>query len=172
VPINFLEQLVAEWYEYRGFFVRRNVHVGKRTAGGHEGELDVVAFHPVEKKLVQIETSMDAESWDKRETKFKRKFDTGKKYIPRLFTGLDPLPDIEHIALFGMLKTKSRDKVGGGDVLPVCELLNEIRSKIPADYTAETVPEQFVILRTLQFAAQCWKPSTPIAANSLPSRQG
>src|ERR1700683_1491772 len=60
---NFLEQLVAEWYEYRGFFVRRNVNVGKRTAGGHEGELDVVAFHPVEKLLVQIETSMDAESW-------------------------------------------------------------------------------------------------------------
>src|SRR5713101_5580816 len=70
LPINFLEQLVAEWYEYRGFFVRRNIHVGKRTAGGHEGELDVVAFHPVEKRLVQIETSMDAGSWADREKAF------------------------------------------------------------------------------------------------------
>lgn len=64
MPINFLEQLVAEWYEYRGFFVRRNVNVGKRTAGGHEGELDVVAFHPVEKLLVQIETSRVASRSD------------------------------------------------------------------------------------------------------------
>ncbi len=89
MPINFLEQLVAEWYEYRGFFVRRNVNVGKRTAGGHEGELDVVAFHPVKKLLVQIETSMDAESWAQREQKFKRKFTTGKKHIPMLFSGFE-----------------------------------------------------------------------------------
>lgn len=157
MPINFLEQLVAEWYEYRGFFVRRNVHVGKRTAGGHEGELDVVAFHPVEKRLVQIETSMDAGSWPDREKAFKRKFDTGKKYIPTLFSGLEPLPEIEHTAVFGMLTEKTRDTVGGGTVLTVCDLLREIRDKIPSGYTAPTVPEQFVILRTLQFAVQCWK---------------
>ncbi len=36
---NFLEQLVAEWYEHQGYFVRRNVQVGKRTKGGYEGEL-------------------------------------------------------------------------------------------------------------------------------------
>jgi len=157
LPVNFLEQLVAEWYEYRGFFVRRNVHVGKRSAGGHEGELDVVAFHPVEKKLVQIETSMDAESWSQREEKFRRKFSTGKKYIPPLFSGFEPLPEIQSIALFGMLKTKTREKVGGGDVLTVCELLNEIRNQLPTDYAAQAIPEQFVILRTLQFAVQCWR---------------
>jgi len=157
LPINFLEQRVAEWYEYRGFFVRRNIHVGKRTAGGHEGDLDVVALHPVEKRLVQIETSMDASSWATREKEFKRKFDTGKKYIPTLFTGFDSLPEIEHIAVFGMLTEKTRDKVGGGTVLTVCDLLRQIREKIPHGYTAPTVPEQFVILRTLQFAAQCWK---------------
>jgi len=157
LPINFLEQLVAEWYEYRGFFVRRNIHVGKRTAGGHEGELDVVAFHPVKKRLVQIETSMDAGSWADREKAFKRKFDTCKKYIPTLFTGLEPLPEIEHVAVFGMLTEKTRDKIGGGTVLTVCDLLREIRDEIPHGYTARTVPEQFVILRTLQFAAQCWK---------------
>src|SRR5690349_2182454 len=43
---NFLEQLVAEWYEFQGYFVRRNVRVGPRAGGGHAGELDVVAFHP------------------------------------------------------------------------------------------------------------------------------
>jgi len=32
--INFLEQLAAEWYEFRGYFVRRNVRVGPRPKGG------------------------------------------------------------------------------------------------------------------------------------------
>ena len=44
---NYLEQLVAEWLEYQGYFVRRNVLVGKRAAGGYECELDVVAFNPI-----------------------------------------------------------------------------------------------------------------------------
>ena len=34
---NFLEELVAEWYEYKGYFVRRNVRVGPRAKGGYEG---------------------------------------------------------------------------------------------------------------------------------------
>ena len=41
---NFLEQLVREWYEYQGYFVRQNVNVGKRAKGGYECELDIVAF--------------------------------------------------------------------------------------------------------------------------------
>lgn len=32
--MNYLESLVAEWLEYRGYFVRRNVKVGKRQKGG------------------------------------------------------------------------------------------------------------------------------------------
>ena len=52
---NFLKQLAAEWYEYRGYFVRRNVRVGQRAGGGFAGELDVVAFNPIEKRLVHIE---------------------------------------------------------------------------------------------------------------------
>ena len=59
---NFLEQLVAEWYEYKGYFVRRNVLVGRRSRGGYECELDVVAFNPEEKHLVHIEPSVDQRS--------------------------------------------------------------------------------------------------------------
>jgi hypothetical protein len=66
--INFLEQLVAEWYEFNGYFVRRNVMVGRRSGGGWECELDVVALHPKKKRLVHIETSMDAASWGTRES--------------------------------------------------------------------------------------------------------
>lgn len=143
----------------RGFFVRRNVKVGKRSAGGHEGELDVVAFHPVEKRLVHIETSMAADDWENREAKFSRKFKAGKVYIPNLFAGLEPLPEIEYVALIGIGSARSHASVGGGRVQTVCDLLREIRDTIPHDFSSQAVPEQFVILRSLQFAAECWEKS-------------
>jgi len=67
VPSNHLEDLVAEWYEFNGYFVRRNVPVGKRPKGGYECELDIVGFNPTAKRLVHIEPSLDADSWKKRE---------------------------------------------------------------------------------------------------------
>ena len=44
---NYLERLVAEWYEYYGYFVLTNVCIGKRAKGGSkcEFESDVEAFH-------------------------------------------------------------------------------------------------------------------------------
>jgi hypothetical protein len=70
---NFLEQLIAEWYELQGYFIRKNVLVGKRDRGGYECELDVVAFHPSKRHLVHIEASMDASSWAERERRFDKK---------------------------------------------------------------------------------------------------
>ncbi len=75
---NFLEQLTAEWYEFRGYFVRRNIHVGPRERCGWECELDVVAFDPKRKHLIQIEPSMDADPWETRERRFRKKFEAGQ----------------------------------------------------------------------------------------------
>jgi len=91
---NFLEQLVAEWYEYQHYFVRRNVRVGRRSMGGYESELDVVAFSPEKKHLVHIEPSMDSDSWEKREKRFAAKFAAGRSHIPSLFKGLSELPSV------------------------------------------------------------------------------
>lgn len=152
-----MEQLVAEWYEYQGYFVRRNIHVGKRVKGGYECELDVVAFNPDARHLVHIEPSMDADSWDNREKRFSAKFEAGKRYIPKLFGGFGDLPGIEQIAVFAFGSTKTHATVGGGRVLHVKELMKDIRrdvSKRRIDNAA--IPEQFVILRALQFAANLW----------------
>lgn len=113
---NFLEQLIAEWYEYQGYFVRRNIKVGKLEKGGYEGELDVVAYDPQNRKLVHLEPSMDADSWENRERRYTKKFDAGKKYIPRLFEGFGELPEIKQIAVFAFGNTKSHAKIGGGSV--------------------------------------------------------
>ena len=148
---NFLEQLVAEWYEYQGYFVRRNVRVGKLSAGGFEGELDVVAFHPDTRRLVHIESSMDADSWDKREQRFTKKFNAGKRYIGPLFSGLGNSDEIEQIALFGITSKAGRGGIGGGKVVFASDLIIEILAKIKnTPVTSQAIPENFTILRALQ----------------------
>jgi hypothetical protein len=152
---NFLEQLVTEWYEYRGYFVRRNLAVGKRARGGHECELDIVAFDPVRRHLVHIEPSMDAESWAKRERSFKKKFDAGLKYIPDLFPGFDAPHEIEQIAIFALASRANHPTIAGRKVLLVSDLMREILEDLGDIKPASAaVPEHHSILRTLQFVVQ------------------
>ena len=49
---------------------------------------------------MQLEPSTDAHSWAKREERFKKKFDAGKKYIPALFRGLKIPKEIDQVAVF------------------------------------------------------------------------
>ncbi len=153
--MNHLEQLVAEWYEYRGYFVRRNIQVGPRSKGGYECELDVVAFHPTKHHLVHIEPSMDADSWAKREARYTKKFEAGRKYIPALFEGIDLPNDIEQIALLGFASNRNVKTLAGGRVMTTSELFVEIVSEISGKKVAKAaVPEQYPLLRTLQFACE------------------
>lgn len=156
--MNFLEQLVAEWYEFNGYFIRRNIRVGLRhNKGGYECELDVVAFHPEQKRLVQIEPSMDSDSWKERERRFGKKFKAGRKYIPDLFRSFRPLPEIEHIALFVFGSDRQHAKVGGGRVLMIRQFMTEIQEAIKVRSVAKSaIPEQYVILRALLFAKEYW----------------
>lgn len=155
---NFLEQLVAEWYEFRHYFVRRNVKVGKRPNGGYNSELDIVAFNPETKHLVHLEPSMDAHTWDRREQRFRAKFAAGKQHIPSLFKGFsDDLPEIEHIAVL-VFAGKERQTVGGGKVLLIHDLMAQIRDGLKGRAVSNNaIPEQYVILRSLQFASNYWK---------------
>lgn len=153
--VNHLEQLVAEWYEYRGYFVRRNVWVGKRAKGGWECELDVVAFDPKKKHLVQIEPSMDADSWQKRIERYTKKFTAGRKYIPELFEGVQLPSKIEQIALFGLGRTHGRETIAGGRVMSAGELYKDIISELVKHRVASAaVPEQYPLLRTIQFCCE------------------
>ncbi|MCZ8129881.1 MAG: hypothetical protein O9284_01070 [Steroidobacteraceae bacterium] len=151
--MNFLEQLCAEWLEYCGYFVRRNVHVGKRPQGGFECELDVVALHPKSRHLVHVEPSMDAGSWETRALRYQKKFDAGQKYIPGLFDGLGATADIDQVALFGLGSRKTHPTLAGGRVMIAPELIAEIQAVLATrHYASQAVPEQYVCLRTLQFA--------------------
>jgi len=149
---NFLEELVAEWFEYNGYFVRRNINVGKRPKGGYECELDIVAIHPLKQHLVHVEPSMDADSWPTRQKRFKKKFDAGRKHIPKMLKGLNIPSTIEQIALFGFASSKNHKYVGGGKVETIQEylenILNELKDK---QIGKEAIPESFIVLRAIQF---------------------
>ncbi len=158
---NHLESLVAEWYELQGYFVRRNVQVGKRPKGGYECELDVVAFHPQLKSLVHIEPSLDADSWAVRERRYRKKFEAGRKYIPQLFPGI-PIPaHIDQIALFVYGGTNVDREIAGGRVMFIREFMADIRKEIGGRKISKAaVPEEFPLLRTLQFAVEFWATGT------------
>lgn len=153
--MNHLEQLVAEWYEYNGYFVRRNVHVGKREKGGYECELDVVAYCPKRRHLVQIEPSTDAHIWATREERYEKKFSAGLKYIPELFSGLPNISYLDQIAVFPLGKKTTRQVLAGGRVLFIYQLFEEIQRGLYGKTLARAaVPEQFPLLRTIQHCAE------------------
>jgi hypothetical protein len=154
---NHLEALVAEWYEIRGYFVRRNVQVGRRAKGGYECELDIVAFHPEQKSLVHIEPSLDSDSWPKREERYKKKFEAGRRHIPTLFPGI-PIPSqIDQVALFVYGGGDARKQVAGGRVMFIREFMADVRAGIRhRRVNSAAIPEAYPLLRTLQFAAQYW----------------
>jgi hypothetical protein len=152
---NFLEQLIAEWYELQGYFIRKNVLVGRLARGGHECELDIVAFHPGKKHLVHIEASMDASSWAERERRFEKKFDAGRKHIPILFNGLHIPTNIDQIAVLMFASKQKRDTLAGGKLILGNELLEIIFADLQnRSIYSHTIPEQFPILRAFQFVAQ------------------
>jgi hypothetical protein len=119
--------------------------------------LDVVAFHPRLQKLIQIEPSLDADKWEKRELRYSKKFAAGKSYIPALFEGLTLPAELEQIALCVFGGGAERKTVGGGRVMFIREFMKEVLTQVRARrVNSAAIPEQYPLLRTLQFAAQYW----------------
>ena len=151
---NYLESLISEWLQYNGMFVRTNVFVGPRQKGGYECELDIIAIDLNEKRILHYEPTMDALSWAKREIRFKRKFDAGKKYIPNLFSDFMKIhPDwIEQYAVLGFGSDKIHQKIGGGVIVTTknlfAQILEDIRDK---RIESQAVSENMPCLRTIQF---------------------
>ncbi len=58
--MSHLEDLIAEYYDWRGYLVKRNIKVGRLQHGGWEMELDVIAYHPHTNHLIHLEPSLDA----------------------------------------------------------------------------------------------------------------
>jgi len=153
--MNFLEQLAAEWYEYRGYFVRTNIKYGKNPngKGGHIGEFDVVAYSPKTKELIHVECSTDSSTWKDREARFKRKFFTGEQNYNKVFNF--PSKKIVKIAIVGFHKTKCEPDFGSNIniiLIPdfVKEITNELKKKSPMQ---DAIPESYPLLRAIQYSS-------------------
>jgi hypothetical protein len=152
--MSHLENLIAEFYDWQGYLVKRNVKVGRRSRGGWEMELDVIAFHPHSKHLVHLEPSLDAHSWGIREKRFAKKFGAGEKYLSKeVFTWLDPKTPVERIAVL-ISHPKGRDLLAGAKIESIDELMSRVCTAVVAHGIAakDAIPEQFPLLRTLQLS--------------------
>ena len=157
--MNHLEQLVAEWLQYNGYFVRVAVQVGARPMGGFEGELDVVGVNLVRKHLIHVECSLDAESWQKRQQKFTGKFERGRRFIKDVFKGL-PVPEVPDQVLVLQFASGNVREVGGGRLIIVRELIHEIYDGLKGTSPVSgAVSSNLPLLRTLQLAADASKGS-------------
>jgi hypothetical protein len=117
-------------------------------------ELDVVGFHPHDQKLVHYEPSIDALSWEKREVRYLKKFEAGKKYIlTELFSWLPPTTEIEQVAVF-VSHPEARNTIAGGKIVSIDELMAEIRGAVIAcgPMVRNAIPEQYPLLRTIQMS--------------------
>lgn len=147
-----LEALISEYLEWQGFLIRRNTKVGRLNHGGWEMELDVVGFHPKTAELVHYEPSIDALSWERREARYKKKFDAGRKYIfAELFSWLPPDTELKQIAVFPT-HPKGRDMIASGRIVSIDELMAEIRAKVVAcgPMMRSAISEQYPLLRAIQ----------------------
>ncbi|OGI43050.1 MAG: hypothetical protein A2150_06495 [Candidatus Muproteobacteria bacterium RBG_16_64_11] len=171
--MDYLEQLAGEWYEYQGYFVRRDLWVGLESDGSYECELDVVGFHPIKHHLVQVEPLMNCLDWKQREQHLRLKFDAGRKYLHRMF-GAAPHLAIEQIALVAVAADPHRRSVAGGKIVLLSEFLSQILAKLATvSVSADLVPEQWPLLRTLQFVAEYRQDIAPILLEtSRASRPG
>ena len=149
-----LEELIAEYYEWRGYVVKCNALVGKRARGGWEMELDVVAYDPETPSILHIEPSLDAQSWETREGRFVKKFEAGRKYIlSELFKWLPKdTPIVQRAILVGA--GKGRRVLAGAEVQTVDEMIAEIKAAVACRGVASraAIPEHYPLLRTIQFA--------------------
>ena len=127
--MSHLESLIAEYLEWQGFLIRRNVKVGRRSRGGWEMELDVVGFHPQTSTLIHYEPSLDARSWEDREARYTKKFEAARKYMfTELFSWLPPSTHLRQIAVF-YNHPPGRHTIAGGEIYRLTSLWRRLEQK-------------------------------------------
>ncbi|HEC92310.1 MAG TPA: hypothetical protein ENI51_04855 [Candidatus Atribacteria bacterium] len=156
--MNFLEELVAEWYDFNGYFIKKNIRIEELPKGGYKGEMDIIAFHPLKKELVHIETSTDAKNWDARKKRLLKKFNTAQNCYQDLFPF--EYRNIKRIAIAGWFAKKHSKRASLGEDIELKslpEFTNEIISALKNYPASKAVPEKYPLLRAIQATIQTIK---------------
>jgi len=158
--MNFLEELAAEWYEYNGHFVRKNIKFGGpagKSSGGHTGEIDIAAFEPKTSTLTHIETSADAYTQEARRIRFVKKFTTASAHYVDLF-GF-PIKEVKRVVIVGFSTNQQKFdwRLADGSRIEIKDIpsfILEISSRLgKLDPVAKAIPESLPLLRAIQHTA-------------------
>lgn len=148
---NHLEDLICQYYDWKGCTVKRNIEVGRREKGGYEGELAVVIYDHSNNKVMHYEPSSKDTKWEKRDETYKHKFDAGKKYIRDVFPWLPSGFALEQIAVFFNVPEHRRE-FQGGTAISIYELIAMICEDVQSRGRVgpNTIPEKYDLLRMAQ----------------------
>ncbi len=156
--MTFVEQLVFEWLDYRGYITRCNIRVGRLKKGGYSGEIDIAAYHPTTRHCIHVECHTDAGSWKQREAALKKKFDRGARYIfKEVFPWLQ-IPGGPELEQWAVVVTAGKDRktVAGRRVVSLRQVYRNITRDI-VDLMVRgnrMVPEKYPLLRAVQGMVQ------------------
>ena len=87
--------------------------------------------------------SIDADAWKRREERFKKKFDLGRKHLfLDVFPWLDGETELDQIAL---LITSTRRELAGGRVISIDEFVGDLRKEIEGmgRMNKNAIPEEY-----------------------------
>lgn len=152
--MSHIEDLIAEYYDWQGYLVKRNITVGKHQMGSEDVVLDLIAFNPKSGHMIHIEPSITSDSWNTHIEKFVKKFHLARELIfSEVFTWLDPKVGIEQVSVL-ITHPKGREKLGDAKLESVDELMAEIRQKVIecGPMATHPIPEHYPLLRTLQLS--------------------
>lgn len=151
--MNHLERLTRQYYYWKGYLVKGNVKVGRLVRGGWAGELDIVTYHPQPNHLVHVESSLDADPWEKRTQRFEKKYKSGRKYI---FTDVFPWLESEKTPMeqIALLITSSRKELFGAKIISIDEFVRQVKADIKTlgIMAKNAIPEEYDLLRTIQLS--------------------
>ncbi|WP_186149175.1 hypothetical protein [Burkholderia gladioli] len=165
--MNHLEALAKEWLDWTGHIVRANVRVGKRLAGGHDMEVDVVGYSPNDGIIRHYELSLDAHTWEKRELRFEKKFRLARLYM---FSELFPfLSESTPIEQYAVLPSSNAAGLAGAHVVCVDDFMALIARDVMAEGMAAraAISEQYPLLRHTQLLL-CGYRKKPNVMDNIP----
>lgn len=148
MSMNQLEEIVREYYEYIGYFVKTNIKFGKRVTGGYSGEVDVIAYKPNEEKLVYIECSQAALSDKALGNEAQKKFPNYINYKNEFKLEIKESYKIFIVGQSAISKQALMPE--GVEHKPIKQFMKEVYDSITEDFMHQAVPEVYPLLRTIQ----------------------
>lgn len=153
--MNYLEQLVSEWYQYQGCFVKTNVRITNGKTKSVRHELDVMAYNYKTNECFHVEatTSTHKSGDGRRIDRFKNANYKG------IFGGINLPKKITKRVIF--LHNRSDITIydkNGICALNMLQFLNEINAVLKEkSIGSDIVPESFPLIRTIQIVLKAQK---------------